>query len=74
MQNRVQTLYNPIKKIFLKRFGYPVNFSKASKIKYHKPHKIKVQLAPCQTPVNNQTINKLQINRLCFTLEPPNGI
>lgn len=56
------------------RLGKSKSFSIIIKIPYRTPHRIKVQFAPCQIPVANQTIDKLKTRRVFEdTLEPPNG-
>ena len=47
-------------------------FSIIIRMKKYIPQIIKLKLAPCQNPVNTQTINKLKY--LCLTLFPPRGM
>ncbi len=49
-------------------------FSIKIKVPKYNPHKAKFQLAPCQSPVRNHTMNKFRISFHLPTRLPPRGI
>lgn len=54
--------------------GIEKSFSIVTIAPWRSPHAIKLQLAPCQVPVANQTTAKLNTNRpFDLTREPPSG-
>ena len=51
-----------------------VNFSNINNTKYNRPHRMNVQLAPCQSPVKLHTHKIFRICLCLATLFPPSGI